>query len=409
MNIARLLLKRYLSFLFALMFGFLLLPLTAQAKGIWVPSIYKDDQLNTETFCTLRTEYPVYKTDATTVHYVMQNNSRQEISYGVITYFERKQADGWYTYTDPEVDNILIAVDVLPGAPRSEKLDTTHTAGPLPAGEYRLIKEFSLGNKRALFCSYFTVAENGYDSAYLSGYTPLLSLPKNYTREQALSDGAFYVDVKGKAYNKEKLTNFLEKIRQYLPAKLRILQYTTEGDLVLCDISYGWNNGDFLLEQDATRDRLGTKTISRSYYPDLILHKANGKTRLMLSEWFLTPVKGASDWTLLPDIRIAGASKITKLMHSPYYHREEAAYLVYSPDGKQYAGYDAKAKEIYYTTPNGVARAAIADPKSSITAIVDMELKGNRELVLTFRTAGGGRCTITFHTLAGKITDSVYQ
>lgn len=409
MDIARLQPKQRLCFLFVLLLGCLLLPLTAQAKGWWVPSVYQDDQLNTETFCTLRTEYPVYKTGTTAVYYTLQNNSRQEASYGVITYFERKQADGWYTYTDPEVDHILIAVDVLPGAPRSEKLDTTHTTGPLPAGEYRLIKEIDSGSKRALFCAYFTVAENGYDSAYLSGYAPLRSLPKDYTREQALSDGVFYVDEKGKACNKEKLIAFLEKIQQYLPAKLRILQYTADGDPVLFDISYGWDDRHFLIEQDMTRTRLGPKNISRSYYPELILHKANGKTRLILSEWFLTPVEGASEWTLLPDIRIAGASRIKKLLHRPYSYREDASYLVYSPDGKQYAGYDANTNQIYYTTPAGVKTAAIADPKNSIVFIVDMELKSNRALVLTFRTAGGGQCRITFHTLSGSITSTVYE
>lgn len=56
MDIARLQPKQRLCFLFMLLLGCLLLPLTAQAKGGWVPSVYQDDQLNTETFCTLRTD-----------------------------------------------------------------------------------------------------------------------------------------------------------------------------------------------------------------------------------------------------------------------------------------------------------------------------------------------------------------
>ena len=86
----------------------------------------------------------------------------------------------------------------------------------------------------------------------------LEELPKDYSSEQAIIDGCLIISNNNKIYNKSKLDEFLHNTsanytEQKKPSKIRIIQYTIEGQMINKDVEYR-EDGKFIITTDFTRD-----------------------------------------------------------------------------------------------------------------------------------------------------------
>lgn len=79
-------------------------------------------------------------------------------------------------------------------------------------------------------------------------------LPKNYPPDTAKANGDI-VSVHGKADNVQRLDEFLENIKAQVDDRVRITQYTIEGDAIVCDLS--WDGQQIRMIFDSTRDKFG--------------------------------------------------------------------------------------------------------------------------------------------------------
>lgn len=399
----------------------------------WVPSSYTDKTLKAKDFCTVSTEYPVYKTGTASLYLMLKNNTAKELSYGAPYVLEKKQAGHWYAQEIKSTDsNVVIdwpAIGYIVAA-KQTRADLVSLYKPLANGEYRIIKSigYEKAGSEALFAAYFTVAATGYDNGLIAGYAPLSSLTTAYTEEQALADGVFFVNEHGKAFNAPALLTFLTKVQQSASAKLRILQYGVEGQFIITDITKS-NTSAFLLEQCTLRNPmqqdiyldngkpLNPKPIKSSvfsrYYPYLVTQKIDGKTRLMLADWAGTPVKEAETFAILSNTALVGRSKIAKLIANPYGYTTDPEYVVYNGTPNKLASYrlDGKKRMLYYTeTAYSLGTAELTESRGILKDILSMEWSGATMLKLTFTTSVKNlKCILTFDTAAGKVTDTRYE
>lgn len=99
-------------------------------------------------------------------------------------------------------------------------------------------------------------------------YVALENLPKEYTLEQAIQDNCFVI-THNKIYNKDVLTDFIANTeinaKDRKEDSVRIVQTTTEGDLIITDVSYKIKGNDpyydsipssnYIVKIDSSRDK----------------------------------------------------------------------------------------------------------------------------------------------------------
>lgn len=88
------------------------------------------------------------------------------------------------------------------------------------------------------------------------GYRALSELPQDYSLEQAIDDGCVVITY-NKIYGKDKLDKFIENTKinsqERKEDKIRIVQFTVEGDLIIKDLEYKKEERlDGCLEMDKT-------------------------------------------------------------------------------------------------------------------------------------------------------------
>ena len=410
------------------------LPLAASAaswKAEWVPTRYAEKELNAKSLCVMHTEYPVYRPGVTKLSLTIENKTRKELLYGEEYALEKKRENGWYTQQiiSPNEDGVYMAWPSIGHiAPKQETTGTSvYFYIPLEPGEYRIVKEigtYETPPKDYPFSATFTVAEGGYDPARLSGFAPLSSLTEAYTHEEAISDGVFYIDWDGTVHNKEALFTFLTKTRQSIPSKLRVLEDGVEGQFIITDITY--DSRLFLLEQCTLRNPMQLSVyvgdtplqteykksgIYGRYYPYLISHKKDGKTRLTLSDWIGKPIREANEWWIVADTKSVGRQEVAALLKNPYSDLFDPAYRVYKEDGKEYVSYELKGGKhmlTYFDTPNSIRDIEITEARGVLKELLSMEWSKEQTVALTFATKDGGKCDIAFNVASGKITDVRY-
>lgn len=100
------------------------------------------------------------------------------------------------------------------------------------------------------------------------GYRALSELPQDYSLEQAIDDGCVVITY-NKIYGKEKLDKFIENTKinsqERKEDKIRIVQFTVEGDLIIKDLEYKkeerldgcleMDKKGYILTVDNTRDK----------------------------------------------------------------------------------------------------------------------------------------------------------
>lgn len=103
-------------------------------------------------------------------------------------------------------------------------------------------------------------------------YVELENLPKEYTLEQAIQDNCFVI-THNKIYNKDALNNFIANTainaKDRKEDSVRIVQTTTEGDLIITDLSYKIKGNDsyydsipssnYIVKIDNTRDKFSSE------------------------------------------------------------------------------------------------------------------------------------------------------
>lgn len=86
------------------------------------------------------------------------------------------------------------------------------------------------------------------------GYPLLTELTKDYSIEQAIADGCYVESVDG-IFGKDKIETFLEQCQKEVPAFLRAVESTKEGDPIILDLIY--DGQEYQLTLDSTRDQFG--------------------------------------------------------------------------------------------------------------------------------------------------------
>jgi len=88
---------------------------------------------------------------------------------------------------------------------------------------------------------------------FLSSWKPLIDLPSDYSKEQAINDH-IYVDIHGtEIYNQVLVDNFYMDVSNGIAAFMRTMQYTIEGDPIITD--YQYDGSIFTVTTDISRDK----------------------------------------------------------------------------------------------------------------------------------------------------------
>lgn len=98
----------------------------------------------------------------------------------------------------------------------------------------------------------------------IRNYPKIEELPVDYTEEQAIKDNCVIIGHTG-TINKEILDGFIENIKNNKSDKIRMILYTTEGDMCIRDEEYN-SDGTFNVVEDFTRDKFGSMSIKEDTY-----------------------------------------------------------------------------------------------------------------------------------------------
>ncbi|MPM29431.1 hypothetical protein SDC9_75971 [bioreactor metagenome] len=102
---------------------------------------------------------------------------------------------------------------------------------------------------------------------------PLADLPLNYSADDGTADGVYvsvFTSQGTQVFNQELIDAFYAKAFMGLPAFVRTMSYTDEGDPIIVDYSY--DGKVFTVTADTTRDKFGERNITAGTYRYLVLH-----------------------------------------------------------------------------------------------------------------------------------------
>lgn len=102
----------------------------------------------------------------------------------------------------------------------------------------------------------FHSGETGNSGELIEKYATLESLPRTYSEIEAINDGCFVVSFQS-LYHLETLEQFLQHVKEQVPDQLRIVNMTTEGDLIIDDLTFQ-ADGSLRWTSDSTRDTYGS-------------------------------------------------------------------------------------------------------------------------------------------------------
>lgn len=116
-----------------------------------------------------------------------------------------------------------------------------------------------------------------YDTKLTTGYVNIKQIKEDYTIEEAINDKCFVVN-HAKVYNENFYEEFMNKYNNKESAYIRLVQPTTEGDLVIYDIKYDKDNDKIILVTDSTRDKFAAdndRIISLHEYEKIGTYRYN--------------------------------------------------------------------------------------------------------------------------------------
>lgn len=116
-----------------------------------------------------------------------------------------------------------------------------------------------------------------YDTKLTTGYVNIKQIKEDYIIEEAINDKCFVVN-HAKVYNENLYEEFMNKYNNKESAYIRLVQPTTEGDLVIYDIKYDKDNDKIILVTDSTRDKFAAdndRIISLHEYEKIGTYRYN--------------------------------------------------------------------------------------------------------------------------------------
>lgn len=117
---------------------------------------------------------------------------------------------------------------------------------------------------------------------------PLADLPRSYSVDDGVADGVYvsaFTSQGTQVFNQDLIDAFYTKAFIGLPAFVRTMSYTDEGDPVIVDYSY--DGKTFTVTTDTTRDKFGGQTMTTATYRYLVFHdraQGSGKPVYYLSD-----------------------------------------------------------------------------------------------------------------------------
>lgn len=234
------------------------------------PSPYSDGDFDTSGDIVMQTEYEVYGDGAPWIAYTITNNTEAHVIYGQ-PYEVEVLLDGvWYQVETDITGWDAIGYGLEGNSTRAEYFYTKYFKTRVAGGHYRIVKE--IGGK--YYYAEFSNGESPITGDAPYGYADIGYLPENYDEKTAEDDGVLIISHFGTVdANAERLAAFVEKVSLDIPAMLRTLYHTTEGDHIIADIVYEPPDvGRFRYIHDNTRDMWAVGTISETTYSYLLFY-----------------------------------------------------------------------------------------------------------------------------------------
>lgn len=116
-----------------------------------------------------------------------------------------------------------------------------------------------------------------YDTKLTTGYVNIKQIKEDYIIEEAINDKCFVVS-HAKVYNENLYEDFMNKYNNKESAYIRLVQPTTEGDLVIYDVKYDKDSDKIILVTDSTRDKFAAnndRIISLHEYEKIGTYRYN--------------------------------------------------------------------------------------------------------------------------------------
>jgi hypothetical protein len=380
----------------------------------WTPSIYTEENINTNDNITINTEYPVYQPDVEVIYLEITNNTSEEFTFGAEYYIEKKRKDQWY-YNHKLQENAAwndIGYLLPANSSISDKLYVRAYFGPLAEGEYRIIK-----NVGGTHSAEFTISKDGYSNENLSGYEPLTDLPKEYIEKTIIANGDYYRDFQGHVYNQDSMYEFIKKVSEQIPSKVRMTNFTDEGDPIITDVTYTGEH--FTIETDTTRDHFGANEIRKITYSYLTSFNENGTIRLILVNDLSKPfdtgdLTEQNGYVMLWDVSVVSDYDLETLVSNM--RTSMNAYQVYSPDGSKSIIYmpDLGNTMIGWNISDSQGGSYgdstfLSEDRNILQELITMEWLDDEKVLLTFTTTENYPCYITFDVVAEKIIETTYD
>ena len=197
-------------------------------------SNYKDADFDNSGDIILSTQHQVYGKDIERITCFIQNKTDKEYTYGQYYAIEKLLNDTWYKI--PFIHNetwFLLAHIANPKSTVTEYVNLTFSDYTFTDGTYRIIKKIDDKN----YYAKFELGESNITASTPYGFEDIRKLKKNYSREQAIADGAVVITNKG-IENSKMIGSFIENVSRNTTSMLRIMQFTTEGSIIVTDITY---------------------------------------------------------------------------------------------------------------------------------------------------------------------------
>ncbi|SHI10861.1 protein of unknown function [Sporobacter termitidis DSM 10068] len=357
-------------------------------RGGLKPSEYQDSDFDTSGDIIIKTEYEVYGSDVPEISYTIANNTAAELTYGVEYAVEVSKDGTWYQVPFPEnMAWIMIGVILKPHAVNSGSFKLSDLDYRFADGSYRLIKK--IGDKR--YFAEFRIGPSAITAETPFGYQPLEKLPEDYSSEAAAANGDVVFSLKG-TWNTEKLAAFVDKAALGMPAMLRLVRFTIEGDPIILDCVYNENHsGYYLFKHDNSRDKFGADPgITQTIYSYLITDGAG----LYLSNcagWEMTKIYIGAATARIPwpsdAADISGPVQAVERMTEKRLGGNLARYKVYSPGGGKSVSLSEEKLSYGYERPGRGEIQSLANPDGSVTQIRDIVWLDDASFVLICDTS----------------------
>lgn len=296
-------------------------------------SPYTTDDFNSSDYI-IETEHPIYSKDIEWISYTISNKTNKNAAYGTQFGVEIYINGKWYVF--PLIYDAwdLLAYGLEGYDVRAERLLTNSFQYPLKDGRYRLIKE--IGDEVCF--AEFEIGESKITADTPFGYKKIENLPEKYTIEEAIDNGD-YVNLHASLYNSDKMMEFIEKVKLGIPAMLRCVMTTIEGDFVIFDYIFNkdYDYGYFTIVCDSTRDKFGVNLITQNVYSYISIVTNTSGQMICFSNYVsfdeYSP-KGFTDYTVIPSQNSLEELAIVQSIVDKNIRGNITKYKVFSPDCK---------------------------------------------------------------------------